>query len=340
MQEGAKLTVGGGPTDWRDRLCLVVSIGLLGVMVIVYVGQFDACAAMTLFPIWVWLIPGFLLLGLARRANRRVRRTVAALWMVGSLVLADAPLSLVRQFTQALPHTRVHDESFVLRVITLNCASIPDAIAEAERFDPDIVLIQESPGEAAVNRIARQLYGRDAGVLWGVDASIIARGSITPISIPAASAGDFVHARIRLESGRTVEAVSLRLSPSPVRLDHWNPDCWNRYTQDRRTRRSELARLVQHLEPMSSETPVVIGGDFNAPPGDAIFRLLRSRFRDVFPQSGLGWGNTILNEWPFLRIDQIWSSNHFSPVAAIAQHTEHSDHRMVIADLRWQEARF
>lgn len=255
------------------------------------------------------------------------------------VILADSPMSLVRQFTHALPPAQDRDKTRTLRVVTLNCASMPDAVAEAERFDPDILLLQESPGQAALDRIARQFYGGEAGVLWGVDASIIARGSITPISVPPESAGDFVHARIRLASGPVVEAVSLRLSPSPVRLDYWNPDCWKRYRQDRQTRCSELARLVRHLDSTDSATPVIIGGDFNAPLGDAIFRLLRPRFRDVFPQAGLGWGNTILNEWPFLRIDQIWVSRHLSPVAAIAHRTEHSDHRMVVADLQWPDDR-
>jgi len=75
-------------------------------------------------------------------------------------------------------------------------------------------------------------------------------------------------------------------------------------------------------------------GDFNAPPDDAVFRLLRPRFADAYRRAGVGWGNTIVNDYPVLRIDQIWVSDQFSPRLVYARATEHSDHRMVICDLR------
>jgi endonuclease/exonuclease/phosphatase (EEP) superfamily protein YafD len=79
--------------------------------------------------------------------------------------------------------------------------------------------------------------------------------------------------------------------------------------------------------------PLIVGGDFNAPAGDAVFRLLRPRLRDAFAEAGCGWGNTIINDFPFARIDQIWIGRHWQAIAVQAQPSAHSDHRIVIADL-------
>lgn len=79
--------------------------------------------------------------------------------------------------------------------------------------------------------------------------------------------------------------------------------------------------------------PVIVGGDFNAPPDDAALFPLRKRLFDTFRKSGRGWGNTGTNAYPLFRVDQIWASQHFRPESVRAQKTIHSDHRMVICDL-------
>ena len=48
---------------------------------------------------------------------------------------------------------------------------------------------------------------------------------------------------------------------------------------------------------------------------------------------GRGWCNTIVNEIPFARIDQIWVSDDFQVHSLRVVKTMHSDHRMVICDL-------
>ena len=79
---------------------------------------------------------------------------------------------------------------------------------------------------------------------------------------------------------------------------------------------------------------MIVGGDFNAPQGDAVFRLLRPKLHDAFAEGGRGWGNTILNDVPVLRIDQFWVSETFRSDSVVARGTRNSDHRMVICDLR------
>ena len=78
---------------------------------------------------------------------------------------------------------------------------------------------------------------------------------------------------------------------------------------------------------------MIVGGDFNAPQRDAALSVLGPQLRDAFPEAGQGWGDTIINEAPFLRIDQVWISPTLHPRTVTAHRTIHSDHRLVVCDL-------
>jgi endonuclease/exonuclease/phosphatase (EEP) superfamily protein YafD len=112
-----------------------------------------------------------------------------------------------------------------------------------------------------------------------------------------------VQARVFLKSGLEVEVFSLRLVPAVLRLDLWSPDCWREQTRNRRQRRVQLAAIGGRVASLPRHLPVILGGDFNAPQGDAAFRPLTPWLHDAFREGGRGWGDTITNESPFLRID-------------------------------------
>ena len=102
---------------------------------------------------------------------------------------------------------------------------------------------------------------------------------------------------------------------------------------NRQTRRSELSDLLQFQNFFKGPNPSIVGGDFNAPAGDAIFDLLTERgFRDAFTESGSGWPDTYPNNSPVLRIDHLWVNSQVTPVRTAAITTRHSDHRMVVSD--------
>ena len=98
-------------------------------------------------------------------------------------------------------------------------------------------------------------------------------------------------------------------------------------------RREQLRIIARQLDTVPASVPVVVGGDFNAPQGDAVFRVLQPRLHDVFREGGRGWGDTITNKIAALRIDQVWASGVLRAVDVGASMTRHSDHRMVICDL-------
>jgi hypothetical protein len=254
-----------------------------------------------------------------------VTATPVALWLIFLFASADSPGSLLRMW---LPTPRKEAN---LRIISLNCASNPAAAREALALYPDIILFQESPSHEDLDAIAQEFFGPGNHVYWGVDASIVSRGEVTPVVIPGPLIGNFVHASVQLE-GSSFDVISLRLFPSVFRMDLWSTSCWQAFRASRDTRRSELRKIVSYVKTIPAGAPLVLGGDFNAPPGDAVFRVLPQELSDSFHEAGRGWGGTIINDWPAIRIDQIWHTREIQPRAVIAQKTQFSDHRMVVGE--------
>jgi vancomycin resistance protein VanJ len=309
-------------------LCLALSL--------CYASRHDGCAAVTVFPVWLWLVPGLFLAALGwSRASRRLVAGVVALWLLYLLAFADEPAGLLRRRAWPAPGWEAYRKrGEALRVVSLNCGGgLPEAAAEVVVYEPDIVLLQESPGRRDVQRLARQLYGAEAGALAGPDGSILVRGRLTPRPLPPLLRSYFVQAHVRLTTGIEVEVFSLRLAPALVREDLWSPDCWREQTANRRGRRGQLRDIARQIDALPGGTPLIVGGDFNAPAGDAVFQLLQPRLRDAFREGGTGWANTIMNDLPVHRIDQVWTSDHFRAAAVVARPTRHSDHRLVVCDL-------
>jgi hypothetical protein len=321
---------------WGQALAVALSAALCITLTVYYLFRFDACAAVTLFPAWFWLFPGLLLLAVGyHRAHRRWFTAVLCLWIFYLTLLAEEPKSLIRSLgpvSSDWEAARQRGEG--IRVVSLNCAGgSPEAAMQIAPYNPDIVLLQESPSREETERVGRRLFGEQAAVLWGPDASILARGSLQPRPLPRALQSYCAQARLRLPNGFQTEVFSLRLQPAPLRTDLWNPDCWRAMMRDRRQRRLQLQAVVHRLAATPTPVPVILGGDFNAPQGDAIFQSLRPRLRDAFAEAGRGWGNTITADYPVLRIDQVWVSERLRPVRVVARRLQSSDHRLVICDL-------
>jgi hypothetical protein len=137
-------------------LFALISLALCVALSMAYAGRFDGCAAITVFPVWVWFASGFvpLALLLRKRGNRWI--LIAALaWMFFLLRFADEPWSLLR--LAAHPPTASGE---TLRVVSVN-ANIGNRgiLADLALYRPDIVLLQESPSRADVELIAKQLFG-------------------------------------------------------------------------------------------------------------------------------------------------------------------------------------
>lgn len=309
-------------------MAYAASAALLAVCAAAFAARPFELAAVTVLPVWLWWIIGLSLLAAARRAPLRARLALLALWTAYLLAFAEEPRSLLRSLRPPAEAVRP------VRVVSLNCAvANHDAAAEALLTNPDVALYQESPGPHGLQDVSRLLYGRKIVRVGEFGNAILARGSLLDSRQPAGAKGILTRARVRLEAGPEVELIALRLTPAVTRLDYWNPACWAEHARNRRARDAGMAAVAAHLASVPPEVPVILGGDFNVPQGDRVFRRLQPRLRDAFREGGRGWGNTFLNTFPVLRIDQVWISGHFRALQARARRTENSDHRMVVCTL-------
>jgi hypothetical protein len=101
--------------------------------------------------------------------------------LLGSFVVVsiEQTHSLSRSVWYALFPGSIAPNRVQLRVVTINCdLGSQSAAAEAVRFDPDIVLLQESPSEETVRALAQSLFGPAGDSVWSSDCSIVARGRL------------------------------------------------------------------------------------------------------------------------------------------------------------------
>jgi endonuclease/exonuclease/phosphatase (EEP) superfamily protein YafD len=304
-----------------------------------FAGRWDKSAAVTVFPIWLWAAGGLTLSGLGWVLGRPAMAKVPLLVWLATLVLcADERRGLWRAATgHAAPGREAKDPN-QLRVVTLNCHGNNLACArEVLAWQPDVVLLQEMRNwqQPALDLLAGEWWGAEASVVGGHDTAIVARGKLTPRQrTPGGQPEQFVQATLTL-NGRSVEVLSVHLQGhvTDLRLHRWQT--WRDHARNQRRHRLYLADVMSHQVRLGSDLPCLIGGDFNSPAGDRVFHTLERHFTDAFAEAGTGWGNTFRNDWPLLRIDQLWTTDELRCVSARAVKTEHSDHRMVVADFAW-----
>lgn len=315
-----------------SRFTISMTMFLLIGLSICYTVLPDACAAVTVYPSWCWFVGGLCLALILFRAKRqRMALASIGLWAVFLVAFADTPLSLWMGIWNGSPPARqiLGTDQASLRIISLNSHGSLKAVKALKEQQADLILISETPPAALLRDVSNQLFGTSTGLLAGIDSSILSRHPIQPL----AATSNYTIGKITLKAGQEMIVVSLRLTPPPFRSDLWNPACWRAYHDQRILQRDELKQLRLRLEELPPDLPLIVGGDFNANPRDPIFHELPAKLCDAFVSAGVGWGNTITNEAPFLRIDQIWVDHHFQPVRVIATRAENTDHRAVVADL-------
>jgi endonuclease/exonuclease/phosphatase family metal-dependent hydrolase len=107
------------------------------------------------------------------------------------------------------------------------------------------------------------------------------------------------------------------------------------YRADPRVRAMQVAAMVDLMKDAlmkDASGPVLLAGDFNAPPGATELAPLFQRLHDVWPP-GAGAGFTYPADAPLRRIDYILSSDSVRALSARTIDTPASDHRPVVAEL-------
>ena len=317
---------------------LLVSMCLCAFLSVCYIFHFDFCAAITAFPVWSWLAFGLPLTALGSIGTKKYYFIAAfSIWLVYLFFLADETNSMIRACFKSSPPLGLKDvphDNHNFRVISLNCGGgNPDAAKEVAIFKADIIILQETPTEKDIKQLTNQLFDSKGAFLLLYDNAVIVNGEIISKNSDDNSGKYSTLAHVKLKSGIELVAISLRFVPPTLRFDIWSPDCWKDYASDRCAKRLRVSNIAEILNSLPPETPILIGGDFNMPARDGALNILNPLLRDSFIEAGIGWGNTVLNDLPVHRFDQIWISKHFKAIAVIARKTQYSDHRMAIADL-------
>ena len=299
-------------------------------MMVVSWWQPDGWAVVLIWPRWLWIAPGLLLTGLAwHKGAKRFAVTGLLAWLIyAGLFVEELHWHPQPSAPAGVP----------VRVVSLNCAGGNKfAAAEVIALNPDIAFFQESPSRSEVARVAHQLNSLDPSFAMtrdtAGDTSIIARGHIELVPVARPWNIHFTEARVTLSNDIQVAVICLRLWPYDLRVDVWTPDCWRTQADVRHRQRELMNWLVERIADIPRNLPLIVGGDFNLAGNDAMVQLLSPRLRDSFCVAGTGLGNTLINEFPFVRIDQIWVSDNIQPAHVFVRRTVNSDHRMVVADL-------
>jgi hypothetical protein len=311
------------------KTILGILAALGAIFTVLYAARPDFCAAVTILPSWVW--PALLLpvLPFVRRRHLRPAAVCVGIWVVFAVLHVEEPRSMTRGLFWPVS---LEKPDGLLRIVTCNCgAGRIEALDDVKALRPDIVCLQESPRREAVADFARALFGGEGACVWNVDTSVVGRNVSRRAQDPQDRMPLFTSVDLSLPEAGNVQVISVRLWPGSPRIDLWNPACWRSQREHRLRQSEEMTELASSLD---DTVPTILAGDFNVPQGDKVFSLLPDTFTDTFRARGKGIGNTILNDAPVLRIDQIWVSRHFETIQSFAVKSRASDHRMVVTDVR------
>ncbi|MGD8238287.1 MAG: endonuclease/exonuclease/phosphatase family protein [Armatimonadota bacterium] len=330
--------------DLADRVRAVLaalSLAWCAFLSVLYLLRPSGWDPITIWPFifWAWIGVVFGLASLSRRGKRR-SLLVAVIWVIALVSICEEPRSVLRSVghggEKAWQSARA--EGRALRVVSLNCGGgVLAAAREAFAREPDIVLLQERPGMDELEDVFTKADGWHGTASF--DTAIFVRGDLE--SLPVAPRQRVFISRAAVEPSaldppRELEVASIHLALPATRADIWRPSTWRVAEQIRQVRANQIEAVTTYAAEATGQ-PSIVGGDFNTPGGDGLLRPLRAHLRDAFREAGIGWPNTMVNETPISRIDQVWLSPELEATTLRVLPTQNSDHRMVVCEVALPE---
>ncbi|MGK0187647.1 MAG: hypothetical protein ACI9R3_003435, partial [Verrucomicrobiales bacterium] len=221
-----------------------------GVVLLLFAYRWVGTSALTVIPFWAYCGVALLLSAGSIFLLRNGLSVAAFLIWLATLVSCPDEIKGVARFWSTAPELGVParvqtvDGRSIqpLRVVTLNCKKRDHRNLEIiKQWQPDIVLIQESPYHTHLTNLVAELYGKEGGAMlmpsW--DCAIVARGKITKRQTPHY----FTQAKVELASGRSVEIVSLHLHGAVTSLSLQHKKTWEIHTKSRQTRLAEMSKI-------------------------------------------------------------------------------------------------
>ncbi len=219
-----------------------------------------------------------------------------------------------------------------LRVVQWNVSrpvrNFPAVVQALREMQADVLAISEPLPERRGGEATPQTAGMRAEWLRAFPGHaacfsegnllLLARGEITRTQAgPLAGGGAFALHDVRVRE-RALRVLQSDLEARPTR-----------------SRRAPLAELAEKVRALG-DLPLVVLGDFNTPRDSVHFAPLRRELVNAFEKAGFGLGDTWPMPLPVLSLDQIWCGRGLAPLFCEHYGTLRSDHRPVVADLRFE----
>lgn len=210
--------------------------------------------------------------------------------------------------------------------------------------DVDVICLQEArppiakPDIDPVNAIAAALP-KHKMARGGIRGELVILSKYPIVSMAErdlAGMSQALEARIKVDD-KEVRVLTVHLmTGDPLKrlgtADRRGRFAWLRVTAE--TREEQIGALSALL---SEEIPTILTGDFNTPPNSDGHAVLSRDARDCFESVGGGFGYSYPVRMPVWRIDYIWVTDPFVAGSCGTIRSELSDHRPVLARLRWTE---
>jgi endonuclease/exonuclease/phosphatase (EEP) superfamily protein YafD len=314
----------------RLRLALsIVSLVAAAGTAVVYRVRPASLDPVTILPVWLWALAGLALsLPSLSKGTLAWGLAAAAAWGVVVGYFAEEPRFLLRE-----PATmRGQGSGRELRLVTLNCwRGKPAAVEAALAQDPDIVLLQEIPPRAELQRLVSGHPGW--ALVAGPETAILVRGAAEAVMLPGADNAFMCAAWVtpgREPGPRPLLVMSVHLAVPQLRASAWLQSGWSGAMEARAHREAQMGEIRAALA--NAAGPTIVGGDFNAPAGDTLYGPLQPMLRDAFVEAGCGWPDTFPSPRPVSRIDRVWVNGSISLGAARTAGTRASNHCMVVVE--------
>lgn len=291
-------------------------------------------------PRWILLLPLAVLVPAAALLSPRLLAPLAA----AALILV-IPVVGVR--VGWAPGQGAFDPARDLRVVTFNAAGREGAARDLEllleEWRPDVVAIQEC-GSAFTNTLTTPgWHGHQSGELCLLsrhrirDARSMDRSHLEAVREHGLGGTSQAVLYVIDTPQGPVHLANLHLETARKGLEGLFDSDPGRVTQNAALREIESRQIRRWIDQVDS--PLIVAGDFNMPVESVIYRRTWGGLQNAFSVAGIGLGATRDNGWIQIRIDHILAGDGWRARRAFVGPDTDSDHRPLVADLRWQGQR-
>ncbi|MGY8653838.1 MAG: endonuclease/exonuclease/phosphatase family protein [Verrucomicrobiia bacterium] len=232
--------------------------------------------------------------------------------------------------------------------VNFNNDKLKETFALIKKFDPDIILLQEST--VRFKKGAKDHLPDSYKFSWFVEDEHESGGGFAVISkLPLAekkyiekSTGAFGAQKFRVKLGQArIHFVNIHLNPAPLPRPFNRAGALHAMMMNNRTQVLEIRNILKQCK---ESHPTVIAGDLNSFPGRPAYRQLSSR---GFTDAHLSYdaNATSVSTWKMIvdgaplqgRFDYVFHSKSFETKKLAVEENDYSDHALLNCTLKLNE---